>query len=141
MTGAIVHCEIRVSDKERAKKFYSSVFEWVINPIGDGTYWLVSTARAVYSEGVESGMDAVIRLREGSAPPTGQSTNAFICNIEVGDVDEALKRVAAAGGKVIRDKQPLEGVGFEAFCEDTEGNVFSLMHDEGLLQLREPSKR
>ena len=141
MTGAIVHCEIRVSDKERAKKFYSSVFEWVINPVGDGTYWLVSTARAVYTKGVESGMDAVIRLRDGLAPTAEQPTNAFVCNIEVGDVDEALKRVVAAGGKVIRDKQPLEGVGFEAFCEDTEGNVFSLMHDEGLLQLSAPKDR
>ena len=140
MTGAIVHCEIRVSDKERAKTFYTTVFDWNIKPVGNGTYWLVSTGRAIYDSG-EVGLDAVLKLREGPAPVDAQPINAFVCNIEVEDLDDALQRVVAAGGKIVRDKQALEGVGFEAFCQDTEGNVFSLMHDEGLKQLINPKNR
>jgi predicted enzyme related to lactoylglutathione lyase len=41
---------------------------------------------------------------------------------------------------VVRGKEPLEGVGFEAFCLDTEGNMFSVIHDEGLSALLPPTQ-
>jgi catechol 2,3-dioxygenase-like lactoylglutathione lyase family enzyme len=44
--AAIVHCEIRVADLERAKRFYTTVFDWIIEPVGSGKYWLVRAGRA-----------------------------------------------------------------------------------------------
>jgi uncharacterized protein len=64
----------------------------------------------------------------------------YVCNIEVTDIDETLELVKATGGEVVRGKEPLEGVGFEAFCLDTEGNMFSVIHDEGLSALLPPTQ-
>jgi uncharacterized protein len=140
MPAAIVHCEIRVANMERAKKFYSTVFDWAIEPVGSGTYWLVHTGHAEYSTGQTSGIGAVLTLRKGAQPTEEQAGMGYVCNIEVADIDETLEKVKAAGGKVVRDKAPLEGVGHEAFCLDTEGNMFSVIHDDKLLRLTSPER-
>ena len=65
----------------------------------------------------------------------------YVCNIEVTDIDETLEKVKATGGEVVHGKEPLEGVGFEAFCLDTEGDIFIVIHDEGLSALLPKPKR
>jgi uncharacterized protein len=140
--AAIVHCEIRVADLERAKRFYTTVFDWIIEPVGSGKYWLVRAGRAQYTTGQTSGIDAVLTLRQGAHPTEEQAGTGmgYVCNIEVSDIDETLEKVKATGGEVVRGKEPLEGVGFEAFCLDTEGNMFSVIHDEGLSALLPPTQ-
>jgi predicted enzyme related to lactoylglutathione lyase len=42
------------------------------------------------------------------------------------DIDDCLKRVEAAGGKVLMPKTPIGPYGFIAFFRDTEGNRLAL---------------
>jgi len=46
--------------------------------------------------------------------------------VDVPSVDEFLKKVMNAGGKEITKKTPIPGVGYSAYCRDTEGNIFGL---------------
>jgi hypothetical protein len=42
-------------------------------------------------------------------------------------VDEAVASVSKNGGKNVVPKMPIPGVGYLAYCADTEGNVFGVM--------------
>ena len=46
--------------------------------------------------------------------------------VDVPSVDEFLKKVMNAGGKEITKKASIPGVGYSAYCRDTEGNIFGL---------------
>jgi predicted enzyme related to lactoylglutathione lyase len=50
--------------------------------------------------------------------------------VGVDSVDEAVKKVVAQGGKVTNPKHAVPGVGWLAYCVDTEGNQFGLMQDD-----------
>jgi predicted enzyme related to lactoylglutathione lyase len=47
--------------------------------------------------------------------------------IGVDSVDSAIAAVLKAGGKNIVPKTSIPTVGYFAYCEDTEGNVFGVM--------------
>jgi predicted enzyme related to lactoylglutathione lyase len=49
----------------------------------------------------------------------------------VDSIDEALKKVAAAGGKVVTPKTPIPGMGAYARIADSEGNVIGLFEGTG----------
>jgi predicted enzyme related to lactoylglutathione lyase len=46
--------------------------------------------------------------------------------IEVFSIGDSVDEVEAAGGKVFRAKKTIPGVGYQAYCQDTEGNVFGV---------------
>ena len=45
---------------------------------------------------------------------------------EVADIDEALARVEASGGKLVGEKLAIPSVGCQAYCTDLDGNVLGL---------------
>ena len=47
--------------------------------------------------------------------------------VDVPSVDEFVKKIAKAGGKVVQKKTTVLGVGYMAYCSDTEANVFGIM--------------
>ena len=81
-------------------------------------YWLVSTG-----PGDGPGIDGGLARRQ--SPETGLENT-----IGVDSVDEAVAAVEANGGKVLRPKLALPGVGWLAYCVDTEGTTFGLMEDD-----------
>jgi hypothetical protein len=64
------------------------VFDWIIEPVGSGKYWLVRAGRAQYATGQTSGIDAVLTLRQGAHPTEEQAGigMGYVCNIEVTDI-------------------------------------------------------
>jgi len=44
--------------------------------------------------------------------------------------DEFAKKIVDAGGKVVRAKTAIPGIGWFAYCVDTEGNVFGIMQSD-----------
>ena len=46
--------------------------------------------------------------------------------IDVPSVDEALRKVEAAGGKTASEKMPVGEMGFAGYFTDTEGNPIGL---------------
>ncbi len=115
----VVHFELPADDPQRAIDFYRKVFGWKIEKWeGPMEYWLITTG----TEG-EPGIDGGLAKR--SDPSTGVENT-----VDVESVDEAIALVEANGGKVIRPKGAVQGVGWVAYCEDTEGNRFGLMQSD-----------
>jgi hypothetical protein len=51
-------------------------------------------------------------------------------NTIMDSVDATAAAVKSAGGKQNSPKAAIPGVGYFAYCEDTEGNVFGLMQND-----------
>ena len=115
----VVHFDLEADDPERAIAFYERAFGWRFERWqGPMEYWLVMTGPEN-----EPGIDGGLARR--TDPPSGT-----VNTIGVPSVDEAVALVEASGGKVIRPKSAVPGVGWLAYCQDTEGNGFGLMEDD-----------
>ncbi|KPK60935.1 MAG: glyoxalase [Planctomycetes bacterium SM23_32] len=117
----VVHFDISADDPERAATFYREVFGWRITKWqGPLDYWLVETG-----DSDEPCIGGGIARRE---KPSDGITNI----IDVPSADEFAARVASQGGRIIKPKSAVPGVGYLVTCEDTEGNAFGIMEsDEG----------
>ena len=115
----VIHFEISVDDTGRATKFYSKVFGWKINKWdGPAEYFLVST-----DDGNEHGINGAIMKREDPKTST-------INTLDVPNVLEYMESVKGNGGKVLTKKTTVPGVGYFAYCKDTEGNTFGIMEED-----------
>jgi predicted enzyme related to lactoylglutathione lyase len=50
----------------------------------------------------------------------------IVNTIDVPSIDDFLAKIEKAGGRTIMPKTEIPGVGFNAYCQDTEGNVFGI---------------
>ncbi len=111
----VIHFELGVDDPKRAIKFYQEVFRWKIDKWEDPLdYWLVTTG-----DESQPGINGALMRRTDS--------EATINTIDVPSVDEFIETIVNAGGKVLQPKMTVPGVGYAAYCQDTEGNQFGLM--------------
>ena len=119
----VIHFEIHAAEPERALAFYEKVFGWGFTKWeGPMPYWLVKTGE----EG-ERGIDGGLMVRQGPPPEEGQPVNAYVCTLDVPDLDAYLKRALDAGGTLAVPKMPIPTVGWLAYVKDTEGNIVGLM--------------
>ena len=111
----VIHFEIGVESPERAVKFYEEVFGWEIAKWdGPQSYWLIKTG-ADDEPGIDGGI-----MRHQDALPRVVNT------IAVSSIDEFSTKVTQSGGEVVLAKMTIPGVGYQAYCRDTEGNVFGI---------------
>lgn len=114
----VVHFEINADDPARASKFYSSVFGWNINKWdGPIDYWMVDTGED--GPGINGGVTKRM-----------QPNLATVNTVTVDDLDAYMKKVEAAGGKIVVPKGPIPGMGWLAYAIDSEGNTFGLMEPD-----------
>ena len=74
------------------------------------------------------GIDGAITGRQGSGPC--DCIMAYVCTIGVKSIDQALTAVAANQGQIVQPKQEIPGVGWLAYCKDTENNIFGVLEPE-----------
>ena len=112
----VIHFEIPAENPERAVAFYTKAFGWKFQKWeGPMEYWLVSTG-AEDKPGINGG------LVKRQAPTTA-TTNT----IGVESVDKAVKAAQNAGARLVMPKTPIPTIGYFAYLEDTEGNLFGVM--------------
>jgi uncharacterized protein len=112
----VMHFEICADNPERAAKFYTDALGWKVEKWdGPVEYWLVVTGPDT-APGINGGI-----MRR---PEPGLNT---VNTVVVDSVDDVVARIVKSGGKVVAPKMPVPGIGFMAYCEDTEGNRFSVM--------------
>jgi hypothetical protein len=110
--------EIAVDQTARARRFYEGVFGWKFNKWeGQQDYWLITTGKD------EPGIDGGMLPRR---MPTETTTNT----VSVPNVDKAVASITKHGGKVVVPKVAVPGMGWLAYCQDTEGNVFGVMQED-----------
>lgn len=115
----VIHFEIPAAEPERAAAFYKQVFGWSIEKWpGPMEYWMVTTG-ADGAPGINGGL-----LKKQA--PTTATTNT----IGVDSVEKAIVAVKSAGGKLVMPKTPIPTIGYFAYLEDTEGNLFGVLQSD-----------
>ena len=120
MSSRPVHFEITADDPDRAAAFYKSAFGWEFADYGGPFKYLLATTGPKDTPGI----DGAIMSR------SDEYKQAVINTIGVDDFDVSAKAVNDAGGKIVYDKHAVPGVGWFAYCRDTEGNVFGIFKDD-----------
>ena len=121
--NAINWFEIPVTDFERAKKFYESIYDYQMPENQMGT-----TRMGFLLYDFKSGKvgGAIVHQPDFHAPADTGSLLYLNCQP---DLQVVLDRVEAAGGNILRHKFPVsanEKLGFWALIRDTEGNRIAL---------------
>lgn len=120
----VIHFEIHAENPERAIGFYQSLLGWKFSRWeGPMPYWLVTTG-----PDNEPGINGGLIQRRG--PIDGQAVIAYVCTVQVPTLDDHVAKATQAGGVCVVPKMPIPGVGWLAYCKDTEGNIFGMMQPD-----------
>jgi predicted enzyme related to lactoylglutathione lyase len=114
--ASLVWFEIPADDVARAKKFYSTLFGWNINPFPNspvGEYEHIDTG------GPDAAPDGGLMKR---MHPEQQITQY----ISVPSVNEFAAKIEKLGGSLCKPKTAVPGMGYFAICKDTENNTFAI---------------
>ena len=85
-------------------------------------YWLVMTAE----KGTPGAINGGLLRRPSVKPAAGCSPNAFVCTMEVEDIDGLMKKVAGMGATEAMPKFAIAGMAWQAYMMDPDGNLFGL---------------
>lgn len=119
------HFEIHADDMERAATFYREVFGWEIKKWdGPIDYMMIVTGDKA-TPGINGGMVK----RMGPRPEERAAVNGYVATMVVPDIDAILKTILEKGGTMALEKMEIPGVGWLAYCKDTEANIFGVMQD------------
>ena len=112
----VIHFEIPADDIDRARNFYSSLFNWDIRDVpGRNNYLLITT-------GGEKAVSSSLIKRFSPKQTT-------IMYFDVPSVDGYSAKVQQLGGKVIVSRKAVPGTGYFAICLDTENNTFGIWEE------------
>ncbi|TMG89395.1 MAG: VOC family protein [Betaproteobacteria bacterium] len=106
--------------------FYTKAFGWKPQMLGPemGEYVVVTTAEADEKDRPKNPGTINGGFYKKPEDPLGQHPSIVIA---VTDIEEALKKVRGAGGKVLGEPMDIPGIGLYAGFLDTEGNRVSLL--------------
>jgi len=121
----VVHFEMPAEDRKRMADFYTSVFGWKVQMLGEemGNYSLVTT-----SDIDENGRPKDAGMINGGFFPKepGRAQYPSLV-IAVDDIREAMQDIEKAGGKLLGEPAEIPGYGLYLSFIDTENNQVSLM--------------
>ena len=118
----VVHFEIPADDVARAKEFYGSAFGWQLQSMEGMDYTIAMTTPVDDKTQMPTqpgGINGGLMQRVADTPNP-------VITIGVESVDEALKKVEAEGGDIVRARTEIPGMGAFAYFKDSEGNVLGL---------------
>ena len=118
-TNVVGWFEIYVEDMDRAKNFYSKVFQFgEFMDLSDPDWEMFAFPW------VEKGEFAAGALSKAKGMKPGKGGTVVYFNCEDCAIEEA--RVVESGGKVLKSKFSIGDYGFVAIAEDSEGNMIGL---------------
>jgi predicted enzyme related to lactoylglutathione lyase len=113
MGNPIGHWELIVSDVDKAKAFYGSLFDWKFDDTSFPGYALIDTG---------SPPGGGLFKKPDEAP--GYALNTYFV---VGDIDATLQKASDGGAKVLMPKTEIPGIGHWAMLLDPDGIPISLL--------------
>jgi predicted enzyme related to lactoylglutathione lyase len=116
MGNPFVHVELNTPDPEKARAFYSKLFDWqmedVPNPAATGgIYTMIKVG-----EGTGGGL-----MKEVAGGPSG-----WLAYAAVEDIHAATKKAQSLGGTIMKDVTDVMGMGWLSFIQDPTGAVLGL---------------
>lgn len=118
--NAIGWFDIYVDDLQRAQKFYETVLDCKLEPIGDptGENEMMSFPADMSVYGAGGALSKSAHARPGAG--------GTVVYFSADDCAKEEARVAAAGGQVVRPKFSIGEFGWVTLCQDTEGNLIGI---------------
>ncbi len=130
----VVHFEMPYDDANRAAEFYTKAFGWKPNILGPemGDYVVVHTTDTDENNMVKTPGNINGGLFKRTKPEQGPSVVIAVDNIH-----EAMKKVEAAGGKILGgmnagEPDEIPGIGLYCAFIDSEGNRASMLEPKGM---------
>jgi predicted enzyme related to lactoylglutathione lyase len=110
--GDITHIDIPVSDMDRAKDFYSTLFGWQIAEVpGFEGYPMWQAPNKISGGGLAPRSDGFTQPRS---------------YVEVDSIDDTLAKATERGATVVMEKQPISETSWWAVLQDPDGNTVGL---------------
>ena len=123
----VVHFEMPYEDGSRMSNFYAKVFGWQLMMLGEeqGNYVLATTTEVDEKTMRPKNPGAI----NGGFYPKKKDWPAQYPSVVIGvdDINECIKLVTKAGGKVLGEPIDMVGVGLYVSFFDTEGNRVSML--------------
>ena len=125
MIDKVTWFELPADDPERASKFYSEIFGWKTPDMGmgDGSLLAQTAQSGEDMQPLEKG------TINGSIALRSETFNKPHIVITVDDLDMKIKKVISAGGKVVQERQEVDGMMAFAIVSDTEGNNVGIIQN------------
>ncbi|MCB9168437.1 MAG: VOC family protein [Flavobacteriales bacterium] len=125
MHHAVAWFEVPVVDFDRAKRFYSTIFDYTMPEMTFGT---LRMGFFLY-ERDKGGIGGAIVHHPEHYRPSADGVKVYLSGGK--DLSTVLDRVEAAGGRVLQAKKAIgEHMGHMALFKDSEGNVLALHSPE-----------
>ncbi len=122
----VIHFELHADEPDRAVGFYTALFGWTFTKwAGPMDYWIIKTG-----DDAQKGINGGMVRRMGPPPTDGQPVNAYVCTVDVPDIDGYFAKALQLGGTAALPKMPIPGIGWLAYVKDTEGTILGLMQSD-----------
>ena len=116
MANPFVHVELNTPDPEKAKVFYSKLFQWQLEDVPNSA--IPDSAYTMIKVGTGTGGGIMKQVPGG---PSG-----WLAYVEVDDIHAATEKAKLLGGKVMKDVTEVMGMGWLSFIQDPTGAVLGL---------------
>jgi len=116
VANPFVHVELNTSDVEKAKAFYSKLFQWQLEDVPNtavptGEYTMIKVGK-----GTGGGI-----MKQIPGGPAG-----WLAYVEVDDIRAATKKAKSLGGEVMKDVTEVMEMGWLSIIQDPTGTVLGL---------------
>jgi len=116
MANPFVHVELNTPDPEKAKAFYSKLFDWQLEDVPDAAVSTGSYTMVKVGAGTGGGI-----MKQVPGGPSG-----WLAYVQVDDIHAATRKAKSLGGKVMKDVTEVMGMGWLSFIQDPTGAVLGL---------------
>jgi len=116
MANPFVHVELNTPDPQKAKAFYSKLFQWQLEDVPNPE--------------VPTGNYTVVKVRDGTGGgimkqvPGGPA--GWLAYVAVDDIHAATQKAKSLGGKIMKDVTEVPGMGWFSFIQDPTGSILGL---------------
>ena len=114
MPNPFVHVELATTDLDKAKSFYSKLFNWNLQdiPMPGGSYTMINVG-----EGTGGGM---------MKHPVPGAPSSWLAYVQVDDIEAATALAKSLGATVIKDVTEIMGAGWLSIIIDPTGAALGL---------------
>jgi predicted enzyme related to lactoylglutathione lyase len=116
MANPFAHVELQTNDVDKAKKFFTGLFDWKLEDIPDMEYTLISVG-----EGTGGGM---------MKNPVPNVPSHWLPYVQVEDVAASTKKAKSLGATITRDVTEIPNAGWFSVILDPTGAALGLWQME-----------
>ena len=116
MANPFVHVELNTSDPEKAKAFYSKLFQWQLEDVPNSA--TPDSAYTMIKVGTGTGGGI---MKQVPGRPSG-----WLAYVEVDDIHAATQKAKSLGGKIMKDVTEVSDMGWLSIIVDPTGAMLGL---------------